>query len=239
MGVPPLRSLKTFGISFKIIKGDKVAILLSLLPVAIGLTGLYFFSEWFFTGLPERFLKQFGGGMENSRLLQGLLLMLLAVLYYFIINLVFVMFVSVVAAPFNDLLSTRVGKKLGEAETASSHFLKKFVRIWFNELKKIVCIGTLAGLSLLLGFFPPLIPLSIILSALLLASSFLDYSWSRNNLSLGGCFKDIKKHCWSYGLSGFLFLFAFTIPVVNVFLVPYAVVYYTVLYVGETQINDL
>ena len=235
MGVPYLRSLKAFGISFKILKGDKVAIFLSLLPVTIGLIGLYFFSEWFFTGLPEKFLQQLGSGMESSRFLKGLLVALLAILYYFIVNLLFVMLVSVVASPFNDLLSARVGKNLGEAAEAPSSqiFLKRAVRVWFNEFKKIVCIGGLTVLSFLLGFFPPLIPLSIVLSSLLLAAGFLDYSWSRHNLPIRECLKDIKRYCWSYGLSGFLFLFAFTIPVVNVFLVPYAVAYYTVMYVGR------
>ena len=228
-----MRLLKAFGISFRMIKGDRIAILLSLLPVAIGLTGLYFFSEWFFTGLPEKLLQQFGSGVETSLFLQGVVVMFLAVLYYFIVNLLFVMFVSVIASPFNDLLSARIGKNLGERVTVSPdhNFLKRALRVWLNELKKIVCIGMLTVFSLLLSFFPPLIPLSVILSSLLLATGFLDYSWNRRGLSLVGCLKDIKKDCWNYGLSGFLFLFAFTIPLVNVFLVPYAVVYYTVLYV--------
>ena len=225
-----------FKVSFGLIKGDKVALLLSLLPVIIGLVGLYFFSEWFFTDLREQILRHFGVAQDGSRLLRGLVAALLAVLYYFIVNLLFVLVVSVVAAPFNDLLSARIGRKLGEGSgvSPSGKFFQRAARVWFNELKKIVCIVALTALSLLLGFFPPLLPLSLVLSSLLLSAGFLDYSWSRHGLTLGACVRDVRKHFLAYGLSGFLFLFAFTIPVLNVFLIPYAVVYYTVVYVrGE------
>ena len=228
-----MRALSTLKTSFEVLKGDKVAVLLSLLPVGIGLTGLYFFSEWFFTGLPDQILEYFGYGEVSSRVLQGVVITLLAIGYYFMVNLLFILMVSVVASPFNDFLSTRVGKKLGEGESppAVGNIFRRVWRIWFNELKKIACIGSLTTLSLLLGFFPPLIPLSIVLSSLLLSASFLDYNWSRRSLSLRGCLQDMRRHWWHYGLSGFLFLFAFTIPVLNVFMVPFAVVYYTVMYV--------
>ena len=227
-----MRALVAFKTSFDLLKGDKVAILLSLLPVAIGLTGLYFFSEWFFTGLRERILQYFGGVQESSYFLHGVVLALLAVFYYFVVNLLFVLMVSVVAAPFNDILSARIGKKLGEDLNIvpSKNFFQRAVWVWFNELKKIAYIVALTTFSFLLGFFPPLLPLSIVFSSLLLSISFLDYSWSRHGFTLKECIKDVRKHFWGYGISGFLFLFAFTIPVLNIFLVPYAVVYYTVMY---------
>ena len=221
-----------FKTSFDLLRGDRVAIMLSLLPVAIGLTGLYFFSEWFFTGLRDQILRYFGYGGESSYFLQGVVVALLAVFYYFIVSLLFVLVVSVVAAPFNDLLSTRIGKKLGEHSDVSvpGNFFRRALRVWFNELKKIMCIVVLTVFSLLLGFFPPLIPLSIVFSAFLLSAGFLDYSWSRRGFTLRECAGDVRKHFWIYGLSGFLFLFAFTVPIINVFLVPYAVVYYTVVH---------
>ena len=236
LGVLTVRAFQVWGKALGMIKGDRVAILLSLSPVIIGLIGLAFFSEWFFTDLREHILRRLGGGPEVSHFLQGAMVALLAVFYYFLVSWLFVLAVSVVASPFNDLLSTRVGRRLGEREepSRSGNFLLWVGKVWFNELKKILCLGGLSVVALLLGFFPPLIPVSIALSSLLLASSFLDYSWSRRGLSLGECLKNIRGHCWSYGLSGFLFLFAFTIPLLNIFMVPYAVVYYTVLYVeGE------
>ena len=133
-----MKVFRVFKTSFAVLKRDKVAMGLSLMPIAIGLTGLYFFSEWFFTGLPDHVLDYFGYGQEASRFLQGVVLALLAVGYYFLLNVFFVLMVSVVASPFNDFLSARVGKTLGERGAVGTrpNFFRRFLSVWFNELKK-------------------------------------------------------------------------------------------------------
>ena len=228
-----MKTLVTFKTAIEMLKKDKVAILLSLLPVIIGFTILWLVSEWFFIEMKGRFLQQFTPKWDNP-FLEGVAVTLLAVLYYVfpLTNFLFVLVVSIIASPFNDLLSARMARQLGESEKTdnASNFLKRWLKAWLNELKKIVFFGCLSLFSILLGFlFPPFMLLVVAFSSLLLAANFIDYSWSRQERPFSECLREVRKNFWSYGLSGFLFLSAFSLPIINIFLVPYAVIYYTIL----------
>ena len=80
---------------------------------------------------------------------------------------------------------------------------------------------------------PPLFPLSLALSALLVAANFLDYSWCRSGLTPSQCWRDVQSSLFAYGLSGGIFLALFSVPVLNTLAPFYATVYYSVLFAWQ------
>ena len=85
-------------------------------------------------------------------------------------------------------------------------------------------------------FIPFLAPIGIFLSALLMSSTFLDYSWSRNDFPLKNCIKNLKDSAFIYAISGLFFMGLFTLPIINLFALPFGVVYYTLLFCGKREI---
>ena len=230
--------IKAFKTSFGIFFKDKKIILFSLVPVFIGIALYYFIGNWFIsealllskTWVASKIQIGFLG-----KIIYYLLVGVMTVATYFIVNWTFVLFVSLIASPFNDIISERAEKALLnkpplEMDESFSLMLKKITFIIFNELKKISLILFLTFVALVLGFIPFLSPLSIIVSAFLLAVGFIDYSWSRHDLKFRDCIKLARKSFISYSLSGGIFLVLIAIPVLNLFILPFAVVYYTVLF---------
>jgi len=149
--------------------------------------------------------------------------------------------VSILASPFNDLISARVERaELGQAQLsfsdATSNMFSKFFKTILNESKKIFVIAILAMMSMLFNFIPILVPISIVLSALLLAIQFVDYSWSRHNLRFGNCMSDLRSNWLRYILSGLVVLVFVSIPVVNIFVTPVASAFYTILWLERQKV---
>src|SRR5690606_24907233 len=123
-----------------------------------------------------------------------------------------------------------LGKSEQDVSESFAQMFGRIFRILWNESKKILFIVALSMVGFLLSFIPFLVPVSVIISATLLAIGFLDYSWSRHDMKLGECISDLRASFMSYVLGGIVFLFLIAVPVLNLFLLPYAVVYFTVLY---------
>ena len=241
MGILTMDTLSTFKTAFHIMKKDKVILFFSLVPILIGIVGFYFLFDVMFVDLKSWTMAQIGFSSAPDsvwgRVVGGFLTVLITVLYYFAINFFFVLFVSIVSSPFNDLISARVEKNIiSDSVTATSTdgIIQKIGGILLNEIKKICFIGCVSLVAVLLGLFPFFVPVSILLSSILLAVNFLDYSWSRQDLTFTQCLKNVKHSYFSYGISGFIFLSGFSIPFFNLLLLPYAVVYYTVIYTNST-----
>ena len=84
---------------------------------------------------------------------------LITILFFFAINWTFFLVVSLLASPFNDIISSRVEKKLlGQSLDGMGDefngFFSKIGFIIFNETKKVVFIIFLSLISLGLSFFP-------------------------------------------------------------------------------------
>jgi CysZ protein len=229
--------VQAIGKSFNIYKKDKLIILLSLVPIIIGLAFYYYLGNIFYgdlLNLGNEYLKTSVGNDKLGSVLTWIFTAVLTVALFFLVNWTFVLFVSIVASPFNDLISGRVEKALmGKIEDSvdSDRFFKKFFKIIFNEAKKISLILVLSLIAFIIGLFFP--PLAFIISAMLLAISFLDYSWSRKDLAFGECVSDVKGSFLNYMLSGCAFMGLISIPIVNLFVLPYAIVYYSVLYYSK------
>jgi CysZ protein len=234
-------ALSSFKISFKMITGNAGNFIFALIPILIGLATYYFIGMELYQyvmGEGQALIeRQFGASAnEWSSFIYYALAIFFTIILYFFVNWTFVIFISIVASPFNDILSSRIEKMLTgqEMESVSESFsrmIKKVLWTVFNEIKKVLFIGFIAFIGLVLSYIPILTPLSLLISALLLAAQFIDYSWARNDLSLGKCISDLRNHLMSYTLMGVFFFFLVSIPFVNLIVPSLATSYFTTLWV--------
>lgn len=220
-------------------KRDKWILILSFLPVAIGAAFYFLAGSLIFTDLLGWMNEYFSGmvnvGQTGSTIIEWILTGLLSIIFFFVVNFTFVLLVSILSSPFNDMISSRVEAALGHRQQESigvgiKFMLKNIFKTLSTEIKKVLLILIISILNLILGIFIP--PMGIIISALLLSVSFIDYSWARHDLGLRECIKNYKNGLFSYGIGGLVFMFLISLPVVNLFALPFAVIHFTVNYVN-------
>jgi CysZ protein len=225
---------------------DKIILLFSFLPVLIGvllyiLMGKYVFMD--FMGWGKEWIESQISSKGWSSFFYHILVGIFSIFFFFLVNWTFVLVVSIIASPFNDIISERVEKAIAgrEANTIGESFSRLMSRLGFtliNELKKVAFILTLSGLALLLNFIPMLAPLSIILSAILMAVSFLDYSWSRHDMKFRACVGEVRNSIIVYTFAGGAFMFLISVPLLNLLALPYGVMFFTVLFCRKNVISN-
>ena len=206
--------------SFRMLFQDKWILLLSLIPVGIGI-GMF---TWFGAeavswgeAQGQEWANSFSWGGEYIRyLVKFVIIFLIAVM----VNYTFVLFISVLASPFNDAISSRVanivvGEQPEAIKETFSRMMKGFVKTILNEAIKISIIIGLSALAFGLSFIPILVPISLGLSALLFASEFLDYSWGRNSQPVKKCASELIVNVVPYLGGGFLMMALVAVPFVN------------------------
>ncbi|MBL6989382.1 MAG: EI24 domain-containing protein [Bacteriovoracaceae bacterium] len=229
--------------TLSIFRKDKVVLLFSMLPIFIGIMLYSLFGTLLFGGVFEygnSWIHQAVAGGTWGSILSYLLIGMLSVILFFTINFTFFLFVSIIACPFNDLISERVERLVGGQPPISmgesiSKMFKRFFKVLLNELKKISLILVLVLIAFGLSFIPIFVPVSIGITALLLAIEFLDYSWGRHGLTFSQCFLNLKSSIFLYIISGCGFLFLMSIPVINLLSIPMGVIYFTILYTKNLQ----
>ena len=223
-------------VSIKMIKGDRVLLLLSLIPVLIGILFYGLLGGWVFSSVipwANDLLQNWLSIEWLGAILGWIIKALMTILLFFVINWTFFLVVSLLASPFNDLISSRVEKKLMGVELGSigsefNGFFNKVIFILVNESKKVLIIMLLSLISLALSFFPLLSPLTIFLQAMLVAVNFLDYSWSRHDLKMSECARAYKEKFVENTLAGFIGVILLAIPGVNLVALPNLVVLFTI-----------
>ena len=232
--------------SLNIIKQDKVIILLGIIPIIVGMILYFFLGLWLFTELLPWLQKQatlFIVVESWGVVLEYLLKAILMTVSYFVISWTFVMAVSLIACPFNDMISARAERAVtgGDEEAPPYSFkktIKRLPRIFFVEIKKILFITLLSCLGILITLIPLLTPLGLLLASVLCAVSFVDYCWSRHGYSFRACFKNFWNNFFSYTIAGMITFPVLAIPLVNLLAIPFAIVYFSVLFCeksGKTQ----
>ncbi len=227
-----------------LLRNDRIVLFLTVIPIVLGFLLYTVLLAWIYGNLlPDLKLwaTNFIDMNSYGKFLYYIFSGIITIILFFIINWTFALIVSLFAAPFNDMLSTRVSKTIKDLPLDEfQNSLKKMIASSFlviiNESKKILFIFFVSICALLLNFFPLLMPLSLFISSLLLSSSFLDYSWARNSLSFKECLKDIKKRPILYGFSGGIFTILMSIPFLNILSLPFGVIYFTILYEKKSQV---
>jgi CysZ protein len=235
--------IKSFGESLRIIKSDKSIILLSLIPITIGILLYFLLGQWIYGDVYDWGKELIASRVESGWLnfLSGIFVTILSIFFFFVINWTFVIVVSFFASPFNDLISSRAeriakGQAPPDISESFERMIKRVLHTFINEIKKVVFIIFVTLIGFAFSFFLP--PVSLVISALLLAISFVDYSWSRHNLKFGKCLSDVKSNFMPYIASGGIFLIMVGIPLVNLFALPYSVIYYTVLFSKNQKVLE-
>lgn len=235
--------MKSFGESFKIMKSDKWIILFSMIPILIGILLYIFLGQWLYVDVYAWGKELIASKVETGWLsfLSGLFIAVLSIFFFFVINWTFVIVVSLFASPFNDLISSRTekisqGQAPPEISQSISRMMKRITHTLVNEIKKVFFILLMTLIGFAFSFFLP--PVSLVISAMLMAISFVDYSWSRHDLKFGKCVSDLRASFIPYTASGAVFLVMVGIPVVNLFALPYSVIYYTVLFSKNQKVLE-
>ena len=229
----------TWPVALKHLFKDPINLFLFILPSMIAMllyAVLVGFVQTKGMGMAEMLISKYviskNAGLILYYIIQGLLIFLMFIL----VNWTFVLCLGILAAPFNDMISARIEKKMrggvvdpNRSNTMSAVF-SRFGKTIVNECKKLVVILTFTLLASILNFVPILIPVAVVILALLMSAQYLDYSWSRHDWGAGKCFKDILGNVFTNLLSGLIFLVLIAVPFINVLVPAVATSYYTVLW---------
>lgn len=236
-------ALLSFKPAVKAITGDKINISLASIPVLVGSVIYFFAGKWLYSEFTTEGKKLIESHISEGAMgvvVYWIVSIILTILVTFVISYTFVLLVSLIASPFNDLLSARIERKIkGEKPYSMSESLSlisdKFSAVFVNEVKKITLIITLSTLALALNFIPILAPLSIFLNILILSAGFVDYTWSRKNLSSKACSSDLRKNMFGYALGGGFFFLLISIPLINLVVPPLATSYFTIFWIKNNE----
>lgn len=228
--------ISNFVTALKMIKEDKVLLLLSFIPVFIGLIFYGLLGGWIFTSVIPWGNDLVQGWLSIDWLgsfLGWIVKAIISILFFFAVNWTFFLVVSLLASPFNDLISSRVEKKLKnvELDNFSRAFSGVFNKLGFtlvNESKKVVLIVFFSFISLTLSFFPLLSPLTIFIQSILVAVNFLDYSWARNDYTISECIHNYKTNFFINTLGGLIGVTLLSIPGINIISLPILVIFNTI-----------
>ncbi|MBF0314335.1 MAG: EI24 domain-containing protein [Oligoflexia bacterium] len=232
-------------ISLDLMRRDRVIQLLSLLPVAIGV-GIYFFlGKFIFTDLRESINSYLLTHVQNGILfdiLNFFLIGVFSIILIFLINWTFIMLLGFLSAPLNIVVSARVEKQL--LSSRQNELMNKMQQLpWYlqfyhtvkSEIKKVILIVFLTICSFALSLFPLLVPISMFFTGVLLSYSFLDYSFGRHEYDFKQIKSDLMKNFFSWGMLGICFMSMFSIPFLNILVFPFAVVFYSVVWLLQSQ----
>ena len=213
------RVIKSFFQAIKMIKEDKILLLLSLIPIVIGIGVYVALGSWLYTSfiptgvdwVQDKISLDWLGSFF-SWVIKGLFF----ILFGGLANYTFVLVVSLFASPFNDMIVDRVMKKQQglepSLELSFKETMKRLPKTLINELKKISLIVVLSIFSLVLSFIPFMAIVSFFIQVILLSVTFLDYYWSRKNLSVRECVSDFKKNFTFNFLTGLIFFGLLLVP---------------------------
>ncbi len=231
--------LSSWPIALRFLFKDPINLMLFLIPALFALVLYAMLGGVVLTkgmGWAEAMIAQYVISKSAGLLLYYLITGLLIFLFFILVNWTFVLCLGLLASPFNEMISSRIEKKMRGAALSENRqqtwrdLLARLARTLQNELKKIALIVVLTLLTTLLNFIPILYPVAVALLALLMTSQFLDYSWSRHDWGAGQCAKDIVRHLPSNLVSGLIFLILIAVPFLNALVPALATSYYTVLW---------
>lgn len=234
-------ALTSFTHSFRMLFKDKVIFVLFSLPILFGILLYYFLGSAIYDFGMRQGKDLIQSYIENSTasvFLSYTVQIILYIVLFFIINWTFVLIISIIASPFNDMMSSRIekminGEPLPTIGPAFNSIFKDIFFTIFNEIRKLSAIFAITILALVLNFIPLLTPISLFLTVLLVAAAYLDYSWSRHNMILRACVKDVSGNFLSYAIGGAFFFFLISIPVLNLLVPSWATSYFTMVWVNK------
>lgn len=235
---------RSFPLAAKMILTDPVNFVLAFIPTLIALA-IYLFTIVGIYRNSDRFVSMFRGYIytaDQATILAKILTAILIIFVFFLMSWTFVLVVGIIAAPFNSLLSARIEEKLTsnrimdeDHQHALQEVKSSMSQTFKNEFKKIGLLIVVGSFAFVLNLIPFLYPVAAFLIATLLAVQFVDYSWSRHNMPVSSCLKDVTVNIVPYFLSGVVFLALVAVPLVNAIVPAFATSYFTVLWLDRNK----
>lgn len=231
--------MRAIGLIFK----DPVNVLLAIIPGILSLI-LYFSILIYGIRNSDYFgimIKRNTGIPADARWLDYGLTIVFVFFVFLLMSWTFILVVGILSGPFNSIISGRIEKKMrggvveSEKSVVTHEITKNYFQLIKTELKKIVFLLLFAMLAFFINIVPFLYPIGVIILACVLAAQFLDYSWSRHNLTFGACLKDYSMNLFPYTFYGLGFLILVTIPLVNVFVPSLATAHFTEMWVKRNM----
>lgn len=212
------RGFKTYWRGVKWLKQHPFYLLLLLIPSLLGLIGVFVAGTLFLqnhAALLKIFLFEPGQGWL------WVILYYLALLFFHISAFVAILLIgfilsNVIAAPIYEVISQAIEKEFFPHSTDELSFWQSF-KLVPEELKKMLLVGILS-----LAFFmvPGLNVLALFGAAFLVSWDFYDYPLARRGIKLRQRIRLARSDVWAMlGMSIW-----FTIPLLQIVLVPMAVV---------------
>jgi CysZ protein len=219
----------------KIYQESKTIKILVLIPLLITLTlytGIGYYLVTKVSDLIRQQMIQWFGLPNLDNFLYYLLFLLFSFMMVFIINSTLIISLSIVSIPFNGLLAKKTKEILqkNEAKLPQKISIKE---IFYSKKSSFVRALVLAFLSLLLmalAIIPFLFILVFPLTCLLFSINFLDYTWEEYQLTTSEIINNIRENLLCYVISGILCLLLASVPIVNIIVIPGAVIFFSVLY---------
>lgn len=146
------------------------------------------------------------------------------IITFFLIVFTFSYLYSVVGSLFFEKVSHIIlqSEKVRSLSENQSAFRK--MNYFFQHL---IFISILTAVCFVLSFIPLL---NIITTGIFVSYNFLSFSYSAHSISVRAAIADVKKHWLTYVIVGNVFSILLVIPVVNIFVFPLAVIFYTLIY---------
>jgi CysZ protein len=125
--------------SVSILLRDRLVLLLAMAPVLIGIIVYYYAGTWFY-----RISNEWLSGVVESyitkditlTIVRWLIKAILAVFVAIAVGQTFVLLVSIIASPFNDLLSSRVEQLMGKTPAMNMNdSMKSLVHNFFRSIR--------------------------------------------------------------------------------------------------------
>ncbi len=234
---------------FRFILRNKSLRLFSLFPFGIYIflfAGFIFLGFLLFTFLTPSLVSTFPKFSEVVASTEGKYGALLvgAIIAFFLVSFFVTFFGNFLASPFNDLLSSRTEKLLEGAVKEESFNLKLFLKnaqfVIAQEMRKFLFIIFVQFSLLLIALLPMIgIPFYVVMASLiswlLFAFEFIDYSLSRKKMKFVEKRKLILKNWPLCAGFGFAVSIIMMLPLINFMLIPVAAVGATLLYCGELK----
>ena len=233
-----MNEVKILPLSLRLIFKDPINLLLAIIPTILALSIYIFFIVLIFKNSDYFgvFVQDWIPDPKTAGWVGKLITAIFIIFMFLIMSWTFILLTGIISAPFNSLLSYRIEQKLSgvavtnDAQKSFSMLLKSLGATFINEAKKLVFILALTALAFVLNIFPLFYPVGIFILALVLAIQFVDYSWSRHDLTFSQCVGDLFKNIFSYGGYGLVFLVMITIPLINALVPALATSFFTVLW---------
>lgn len=238
-----MNEVKLLPLSLRLIFKDPINLLLAIIPTLLALSIYIFFIVLIFKN-SDYFgvlLHDWIPNPQTAGWVGKLITAIFIIFMFLVMSWTFVLFSGIISAPFNSLLSARIEEKLAgltptsDAKQSFSTILKGLGKTFINETKKIIFVIVLTGLAFVLNLFPLFYPVGLFLLALVLSIQFVDYSWSRHDMSFSQCVGDIFKNIFSYGGYGLVFLVLITIPLINALIPALGTSFFTVLWLSRQK----